>query len=209
MEHKRRFMAFTTEGFITCRAEAAFNAIEIEFADVHTNRPVRFNDYSGFTMAAMGSAAAIFASPGDGKPAGETASVVHYRAFSSWAPNADWTLSLPAGEQAGNPPRCAAGVAHRVAERRGESTRAWRRGSGPCVRAAGRERGSYASGQHARAQIEAKIHAERGKCPRPSALPPLPIHSLTQSTPPYIVPCCGPQTCLRPPAQPAPRKLGR
>jgi hypothetical protein len=108
MEHKRRFMAFTTEGFITCRAEAAFNAIEIEFADVHTNRPVRFNDYSGFTMAAMGSAAAIFASPGDGKPAGENSSVVHYRAFSSWAPNADWTLSLPAGEQAAEP-RCDAG----------------------------------------------------------------------------------------------------
>ena len=101
MEHKRRFMAFTTEGFVTCRAEAAFNAIEIEFADVHTNRPVRFNDYSGFTMAAMGSAAAIFASPGDGAPAdGGAASVVHYRAFASWAPNADWTMSLPAGEQA-------------------------------------------------------------------------------------------------------------
>ena len=103
MEHKRRFLAFTLEGFITCRAEGPFNAIEIEFADVHTNRPVRFSDYSGFTMAAMGSSAAVFASPGDGRAAsagGEAGSVVHYRPFSSWAPNADWTLSLPVGEQA-------------------------------------------------------------------------------------------------------------
>jgi hypothetical protein len=27
--------------------------IEIEFADVNTGRPIRFNDYTGFTMAAM------------------------------------------------------------------------------------------------------------------------------------------------------------
>ncbi len=100
MEHKRRFMAFTLEGFITCRAEAAFNAIEIEFADVHTNRPVRFNDYTGYTMAAMGSSAAIFASTGDGQAAGEATSVVHYRAFASWTSNSDWTTSLPVGEQA-------------------------------------------------------------------------------------------------------------
>jgi hypothetical protein len=100
MEHKRRFMAYTNLGFITSRAEAAFNAIEIEFADVNTHRPVRFNDYSGFTMAAMGENAAAFASPGDPSSAEDSGSALHYRAFSSWAPNADWTHNFPAGEQA-------------------------------------------------------------------------------------------------------------
>ncbi len=100
MEHKRRFMAYTTLGFITSRAEAAFNAIEIEFADVNTHRAVRFNDYSGFTMAAMGENAAAFASPGDASSAEDSGSALHYRAFSSWAPNADWTHNFAAGEQA-------------------------------------------------------------------------------------------------------------
>jgi hypothetical protein len=104
MEHKRRFMAFTPDGFITCRAEAAFNAIEIEFADVTANRPVRFNDYAGHTMAAMSNTGAIFASPGGDGTAGSGsegggASVVHYRAFGSWASNADWTHTLPVGEK--------------------------------------------------------------------------------------------------------------
>jgi hypothetical protein len=50
-------------GNITSRAELTYNAIEIEFADMHTHRPVRFNDYSGFTMAAMNLDGAVFASP--------------------------------------------------------------------------------------------------------------------------------------------------
>ena len=93
-------MAFTTDGFIACRSEPAFQAIEIEFADIHSNRSVRFNDYAGFTMAAMGRTAAVFASPGEGGGAGEASagSSLHYRAFGSWAPNPDWTIYLPTGE---------------------------------------------------------------------------------------------------------------
>lgn len=63
MEHKRCFLNYTAVGNITSRAELTYNAIEIEFADMHTHRPVRFNDYSGFTMAAMNLEGAVFASP--------------------------------------------------------------------------------------------------------------------------------------------------
>ena len=50
---KRRFLAYTTVGQITSRDETTYHAVEIEFADVNTGRPIRFNDYTGFTMAAM------------------------------------------------------------------------------------------------------------------------------------------------------------
>ena len=96
-EHKRRFMAFTPLGFITCRSETLYQAIEIEFADVTVNRAIRFNDYSNFSMAAMGKMAAIFASS-HGSGAEDTSSVIHYRPFGSWASNSDWTVNLPDGE---------------------------------------------------------------------------------------------------------------
>ena len=50
---KRRFLAYNSLGQITSRDETTYHVVEIEFADVNTGRPVRFNDYNGFTMAAM------------------------------------------------------------------------------------------------------------------------------------------------------------
>ena len=50
---KRRFLAYTTVGQITSRDETTYHAVEIEFADVNTGRPSRFNDHNGYTMAAM------------------------------------------------------------------------------------------------------------------------------------------------------------
>jgi len=50
---KRRFLAYSTVGQITSRDETTYHAVEIEFADINTGRPIRFNDYSGYTMAAM------------------------------------------------------------------------------------------------------------------------------------------------------------
>jgi hypothetical protein len=40
-------------GQITSRDETTYHAVEIEFADVNTGRPIRFTDYNGYTMAAM------------------------------------------------------------------------------------------------------------------------------------------------------------
>ena len=50
---KRRFLAYTSVGQITSRDETTYHAVEIEFADVNTGRPIRFTDYNGYTMAAM------------------------------------------------------------------------------------------------------------------------------------------------------------
>ena len=76
------------------------NLIEIEFADIERHRPIRFNDYTGYTMAAMGTIGAAFASPIT-KEGGETVpSQVFYRPFDSWAPNSDWTVNLAKGEEA-------------------------------------------------------------------------------------------------------------
>jgi chromosome transmission fidelity protein 4 len=97
---KRRFLAYTFDGFITSRVESTTSFIEIEFADIEKHRPIRFNDYTGFTMACMGSIGAAFASP-ETQEAGEaTPSTVFYRPFDAWAPQSDWTVTLPKGEEA-------------------------------------------------------------------------------------------------------------
>jgi chromosome transmission fidelity protein 4 len=97
---KRRFLAYTFDGFITSRMESTTSFIEIEFADIEKHRPIRFNDYTGFTMACMGSIGAAFASP-ETQEAGETTpSTIFYRPFDAWAPQSDWTVTLPKGEEA-------------------------------------------------------------------------------------------------------------
>lgn len=101
MEAKRRFMVFNAVGSISCRNEVAFNAIEIEFADINAHRAIRFNDYSGFTMAAMDNNGAIFASPEVKERGGDVnASQLHYRHFDPWASQSDWTIALEEGESA-------------------------------------------------------------------------------------------------------------
>ena len=98
---KRRFLTYTTVGQITSRDETTYHAIEIEFADVNTGRPIRFNDYTGFTMAAMDIHGALFASPEVKEKGGKvTSSTISYRPFDAWAPQSDWTMTLDEGEEA-------------------------------------------------------------------------------------------------------------
>mmetsp|Transcript_34186 Transcript_34186/g.80997 ORF Transcript_34186/g.80997 Transcript_34186/m.80997 type:complete len:821 (-) Transcript_34186:46-2508(-) len=100
-EHKRRFLVFNHVGNISCRTEIAFNAIEIEFADINAHRAIRFNDFSGFSMAAMDNHGAIFASAESKERGGEVnPSQLHYRHFDPWAVQSDWTMALDAGESA-------------------------------------------------------------------------------------------------------------
>jgi hypothetical protein len=102
---KRCFLAYTTVGQITSRDESTYRAVEIEFADVNTGRPIRFNDFDGYTMAAMDMNGALFASPEiqekDGKGGYKvTKSVIEYRPFDAWAPQSDWKTTLEEGEEA-------------------------------------------------------------------------------------------------------------
>eukprot|EP00960_Hanusia_phi_P077656 768724-Hanusia_phi.AAC.7 len=100
VELKRRFLTYTTVGHITSRNESTYNAIEIEFADINTHRPIRFNDFTGFTMAAMDASGAVFASPQVKERNGElNLSTLSYRPFDSWASQSDWTTTMPENEE--------------------------------------------------------------------------------------------------------------
>lgn len=100
-DDKRRFLAWTLMGSITTRDEQTHNTVEIAFSDTSRHRAVRFTDRYGLSMAALGTAGALFAcksAPGEGT---ETLpSVLYYRPFATWTHNAHWTFNLPSGEDA-------------------------------------------------------------------------------------------------------------
>ena len=98
---KRRFLAYTTVGQITTKDETTYHAVEVEFADVNTGRPIRFNDFKGYTMAAMDINGALFANAEVKEKGSEvTLSSIFYRPFDAWAPQSEWTMTLDEGEQA-------------------------------------------------------------------------------------------------------------
>ena len=94
---ERRYLAFNLTGSIVSKREAAFNSLEITFADSAQHKPVRLRDHYGFSMAALGEHGCVMASKWESSA---KVSVVFYRAFESWAANSDWTLHLPSPETA-------------------------------------------------------------------------------------------------------------
>jgi chromosome transmission fidelity protein 4 len=69
--------------------------MDVEFHDAAI-RPFHFTDYNKFTLAALGSVGAAFAS----RSTASLASTIYYRPFDNWASKNDWSIQLPEGENA-------------------------------------------------------------------------------------------------------------
>lgn len=98
MEAGRRYLSYTALGSITLRTESDHNVVEVAFHDISRvkKRIPLLTDFFGFTLGSLGEEGAIYASPASA----DVRSTVVYRPFEAWAPNSDWTVSLPKGEDA-------------------------------------------------------------------------------------------------------------
>ncbi|CAL8470187.1 g9729 [Coccomyxa elongata] len=97
-EGKRRWLAYNVMGCISSREDDGFCVVEVSFHDTsrHRKRVPLLNDFYHFSMASLGAKGAFFASTS----CADAPSMVMYRPFESWAPNSDWTVGLPVGEEA-------------------------------------------------------------------------------------------------------------
>ncbi|GAB4823682.1 hypothetical protein N2152v2_010728 [Parachlorella kessleri] len=94
----RRYLAYTPLGCIVQRAEEDHNTVEVSFHDTARMRrriPL-FKDFYNLSMAALGEKGALYASRSNR----DSPSTVLYQPYESWAPNSDWSLGLPVGEEA-------------------------------------------------------------------------------------------------------------
>jgi Minichromosome loss protein, Mcl1, middle region len=89
-------LAYNLIGLIASRedASASGSVIDIEFHNRESYRPIHFSDHYGFSLAALGSMGAAFASPATF----DSPSTLHYLPFEAWAPRSEWTLQMDAGE---------------------------------------------------------------------------------------------------------------
>jgi chromosome transmission fidelity protein 4 len=94
----RRYLAYNSLGAITLRQEEDHNVVEVTFHDTARmrKRVPLLSDFFGFTCGALGEKGALYASRSNA----DSASTVVYRPYESWAPNSDWSLTLPKGEEA-------------------------------------------------------------------------------------------------------------
>lgn len=97
-DSRRRWLAYDGRGAISSRADEGFHVVECTLHDtsISRKRPPLLNDFFGFSLAALGDKGPFYAS----KASRDAPSMLVYRPPESWAPNADWTVSLPAGEDA-------------------------------------------------------------------------------------------------------------
>ncbi|KAJ3170134.1 hypothetical protein HDU88_008759 [Geranomyces variabilis] len=89
MKKDRRYLAFNLVGVIYTIDASTHHNVNVEFHD-RSIRPFHFTDYHNYSIAALASSGACFASTGTaGNP-----SKIFYRALDTWAANADWTIHL-------------------------------------------------------------------------------------------------------------------
>ena len=69
--------------------------MDVKFHDA-ASRPFHFTDYNKYTLAALGSVGAAFAS----NATSSSNSSVYYRPFDNWGSKNDWSVQLPDGENA-------------------------------------------------------------------------------------------------------------
>jgi chromosome transmission fidelity protein 4 len=98
MDAGRRYLAYTSLGAITLRSEPDHNTVEVAFHDTARvrRRVPLLTDFFGFNLGALGERGAFYASPASS----DAPSTLVYRPFDAWAPNSEWSLGLPEGEEA-------------------------------------------------------------------------------------------------------------
>ena len=87
-------VAFNHIGLIHAVDRDVQNLVTVEFHDRTAHRGYHFDDNFKFDLAALGERGALYACPAKG----EQPSVIHYRAYQTWALSADWQYNLPPGE---------------------------------------------------------------------------------------------------------------
>lgn len=95
-KNKKRYLAFNMIGVVDATDQETHNVVNVEFHDKSARRGYHFSDYSKYEMASLGEQGIAYAAKSDG----ETASIVHYRPYDSWASSSDWSVSLLPGEEA-------------------------------------------------------------------------------------------------------------
>lgn len=95
----RRLLCWNLVGTIESQETETHNIISIQFSDVGSHRPLRFNDRFGYSMASMSSKGVVFASPSRSSEGGPT-STVFFKLFDCWSTNDEWRVSLPEKEDA-------------------------------------------------------------------------------------------------------------
>ncbi|KAL4519312.1 hypothetical protein Ndes2437B_g05172 [Nannochloris sp. 'desiccata'] len=98
MDAGRRYLAYTSLGAITLRSEPDHNTVEVAFHDTARvrRRVPLLTDFFGFNLGSLGERGAFYASPASS----DAPSTLVYRPFDAWAPNSEWSLGLPEGEEA-------------------------------------------------------------------------------------------------------------
>lgn len=83
-------------GAIVSIDQSTHHAVDINFHDVSSRRPVHFKDHYGFSMGVLTERAALFAAPlkKNAKGEQEHASVVYYKPFDSWTTGSEWTMFM-------------------------------------------------------------------------------------------------------------------
>jgi chromosome transmission fidelity protein 4 len=103
-EGRPRFLAYDLLGAVVSRPVGDHASIEVTFHDTakHRRRIPLFADYYGLSLAALGERGVLYAAPAAGAPgaAAGTPAMLVYRPFDAWAANAEWSVALPAGEEA-------------------------------------------------------------------------------------------------------------
>lgn len=99
MDAGRRYLAYNGLGSVVLRRESDHNIVEVSFHDTMSSRVPRrvplLSDFYGFTVGALGEGGAVYAAPATP----DAPATVVFRPFEPWALPAEWSLSLPRGEQ--------------------------------------------------------------------------------------------------------------
>ncbi|WVR04655.1 hypothetical protein IAU60_001666 [Kwoniella sp. DSM 27419] len=95
-KNKKRYLAFNMVGVIDVTDQETHNVVNVEFHDKSARRGYHFQDHNKYSLAALGEQGIAYAS----KSEADQPSTVYYRPYDSWASQADWSISLPAGEDA-------------------------------------------------------------------------------------------------------------
>lgn len=94
----RRYLTLNSVGWVWTVDQEDHNTVTVEFHDTSKHRQYHFTDHAMYAHACLDDEGALFAARARSSEGVQALAQVHYRPHEHWARNADWTVSLPAGE---------------------------------------------------------------------------------------------------------------
>lgn len=95
---QRRYLTLNMIGWIWTVEQDDHNTVTVEFHDREAHRQYHFNDPAALSFAALDDLGALFASNVHSEDGIKMPATIHYRPHDSWAAHANWTTTLPEGE---------------------------------------------------------------------------------------------------------------